>query len=85
MVRIGTNGGRFIHPSTIIRIFRLMKTNPLKVWSNFELGINPHIKLNHMFLLKRLGLVESVPYYYERNLHGKIRRSSSSIMGWRLK
>lgn len=78
MTRIGRNGGRALLPFVILRIYKLMNTNKLKIWSSKDLGINPHSQLTYMKLLKSLKIVEEVPYLYN------LKNYRKEIKGWRL-
>jgi len=84
-MRIGTNGGRFINPVAIYRIMNIMKENPKKIFTMSELWIEKKNK-GHLILLKKLGLIEQVDYYYQRKTrNGTLTRSRGAFKGWRLK
>lgn len=86
MTRIGKNGGRFINPCLLLRIMATMKSKPLKVWIGKELGINMHKQRSTLVLLKKLGLVEEVEYFYDKkNRNGTYCRIKSRTTGWKLK
>lgn len=84
MTKIGV-GNNLISPQTVTRIFLQMKMNPLKVYTSTELGINKAHK-SHLTLLKKLGIIEEVDYFYNTtNRDGTICRRRAGMKGWRLK
>jgi hypothetical protein len=79
---MGTIGRCLIQPEILLRIYRIIKSNPLKIWGMKELGLNSQSKKSYLMTLVKLNLIEQVPYVYKTGKRLCVRRE---VMGWRKK
>lgn len=79
---MGKQGICRLVPAKILRIHRMMKADPLRIWICKDFGINPKTGKQYMTTLVGLGLIEQVPVIYR---FGNRLKATRNIMGWRIK
>jgi hypothetical protein len=70
-----------IDPNIVIDVFNTMKREPLKVYGKCDFSHCGLTLERSFYLLKRLNIIEEVPYIC---MKGKDRRIRTDIKGYRL-